>query len=108
MFDNPRKSLHRMEDELLDEELEDILYGNRDEEAEYEEDYEEYRRPRRRPRPRRQQPDFRRAVYEDEDDDESRYMLLPKKKGCKGLVFLAILELIAILAVLGWWVQWLI
>ena len=34
MFDNPRKSLRWMEDELLDEELEDILYGEEDEEEE--------------------------------------------------------------------------
>ena len=54
------------------------------------------------------QQDFHRAVYEDEDDDEDRYMILPKKKGIKGLVFLAVLEIIAILAVLGWWLQWLI
>ena len=99
MFDDPRKSLHWMEDELLDEELEDILYGD-------EEDEEEgYERPRRHGR---KQQDFHRAVYEDEDDDEDRYMLLPKRKGIKGLVFLAVLELIAILAVLGWWLQWLI
>ena len=102
MFDDPRKSLHRIEDELLDEELEDILYGDEENEDEYE---EEYRQPRIR-RGRRQ--DFHRAVYEDEDDDESRYMLLPKRKGIKGLVFLAVLEIIAILAVLGWWLQWLI
>ena len=101
MFDDPRKSLHWMEDELLDEELEDILYGDEDEE-EYE---EEYHQPRIR-RGRKQ--DFHRAVYEDEDDDEDRYMILPKKKGIKGLVFLAVLETIAILAVLGWWLQWLI
>ena len=43
-----------------------------------------------------------------DDDDEDRYMLLPKRKGCKGLVFLAVLELIAILAILGWWLQWLV
>ena len=39
MFDNPRKQLHWMEDELLDDELEDILYG--DEEDEEEEEYEQ-------------------------------------------------------------------
>ena len=99
MFDDPRKSLHWMEDELLDEELEDILYGDEEDEE------EEYERPRRRGRKQR---DFHRAVYEDEDDDEERYMLLPKRNGIKGLVFLAVLELIAILAVLGWWLQWLI
>ena len=97
MFDDPRKSLHRIEDELLDEELEDILYG--DEEEEF---AQEYRQPRIRRGRRR---DFSRAVYEDEDDDEDRYMILPKKKGIKGLVFLAALEILAILAVLGWWLQ---
>ena len=102
MFDDPRKSLHRIEDELLDEELEDILYGDEENEDEYE---EEYRQPRARKGGRR---DFHRTVYEDEDDDEDRYMLLPKRKGIKGLVFLAVLEIIAIRAVLGWWLQWLI
>ena len=100
MFDNPRKQLHWMEDELLDDELEDILYGDEEDEEE-----EEYEQPRRR---RRKKQDFHRAVYEDEDDDESRYMLLPKRKGCKGLAFLALLEIIAILDVVGWWLQWLI
>ena len=101
MFDDPRKSLRWMEDELLDEELEDILYGD-EEDEEYE---ETYRQPRIR---KGRQQDFHRAVYEDEDDDEDRYMILPKKKGIKGLVFLAVLEIIAILAVLGWRLQWLI
>lgn len=97
MFDNPREKLDWMEDELLDEELEEILYG--------EDEEEEMERPRRRSR---RPADFGRAVYEDEDDDEDRYMLLPKRKGIKGLVFLAVLETIAILAILGWWLQWLI
>ena len=109
MFDDPRKSLHRIEDELLDEELEDILYGGRDNEEEYEDEYEEeeeeYEEPPRRRR-RRQKRKLRPVEYE--DDDEDRYMILPKKKGIKGLVFLAALETIAILAVLGWWLQWLI
>ena len=102
MFDDPRKNLRRMEDALLDEELEEILYGEEEDDEEY---AESYRQPRIRKGKRQ---DFHRAVYEDEDDDEDRYMLLPKKKGIKGLVFLAVLELIAILAVLGWWLQWLI
>ena len=99
MFDDPRKSLHRIEDELLDEELEDILYGDEEDEE------EEYERPRRRGRKQR---DFHRAVYEDEDDDEERYMLLPRRKGTGWLKFLALLEIIAILASVGWWLQWLI
>ena len=50
MFDNPRKSLRWMEDELLDEELEDILYGGEEDEddEEYEEEYEEPPRRGRR------------------------------------------------------------
>ena len=34
VFDDPRKSLRRIENELLDEELEDILYGDDDEDDE--------------------------------------------------------------------------
>ena len=52
MFDDPRKSLHWMEDELLDDELEDILYGDEEDEKE-----EEYEQPRRR---RRKKQDFHR------------------------------------------------
>lgn len=108
MFDNPRNRLEWLEDELLDNELEEILYGEGDEECDEEEcDEEEYEEEKPRRRCRRAA-DFNRAVYEDEDDDESRYMLLPKRKGIKGLVFLAVLEVIGILAILGWWLQWLI
>ena len=32
MFDNPRSELDWLEDELLDEELEEILYGSDDDE----------------------------------------------------------------------------
>ena len=101
MFDDPRKSLRWMEDELLDEELEDILYGD-EEDEEYE---ETYRQPRIR---KGRQQDFHRAVYEDEDDDEDRYMILPKKKGIKGLLFLIFLALIAAGLYIFWWMGWLV
>lgn len=89
MFDNPRQKLDWLEEELLDDELEEILYGEEDADA-------------------RGPAEFHRAVYADEDDDEERYVLLPKRKGIKGLVFLAVLEVLGILAILGWWLQWLI
>ena len=79
MFDNPRKRLDWLEDELLDDELEDILYGNaEDEEPEDEEPEEE------RPRHRRRDADFHRAVYEDEDDDEERICFCPGARAPDG------------------------
>ena len=104
MFDDPKERLDWLDDELLGAELMDILYGDGEESGEYEEspEEEEYEEP-----PRRGRKEKRRRVELD-DDDEDRYMLLPKRKGCKGLVFLAVLELIAILAILGWWLQWLV
>ena len=89
MFDNPRQKLDWLEEELLDDELEEILYGDEDTDT-------------------GRTAEFHRAVYADEDDDEERYVLLPKRKGIKGLVFLAVLEILGILAILGWWLQWLI
>ena len=90
-FDDPGKALQQMEDELLEEDVD--------------EDGEDFPvLTRRDSRPVNYAVDFDRTVY----DDEERYMLLPKKKGIKGLVFLACLEILAILAILGWWLQWLI
>ena len=110
MFDNPRSELDWLEDELLDEELEEILYGSGEDDEEYDEydeDDAEAEYAQAKPRSRRREKKRRRTVYPDEDDEE-RYMLLPKRKGIKGLVFLAVLELIGILAIIGWWLQWLI
>ena len=42
------------------------------------------------------------------DPIEERSMPVYKKKGIKGLVVLACLEIIGILAIIGWWLQWLI
>lgn len=125
--------LHRMEEELLEEdedEIFDAFSGEFEEEAaddfeadsdealwlhniqgllNDEEDWEEEEEiPLRRRRRGNFAPDFSRTVYEDEEDDESRYIPVPRKKGIKGLVFLAFLEILGILAVIGWWLQWLI
>lgn len=51
--------------------------------------------------------DSARAIYEDEDYDEPDYAPPVKKKGIGGLVILALLEIAGILAIIGWWKQWL-
>ena len=60
--------------------------------------------------------DFSRTVYADETPvpqakptrAEKKSKPAPKKKGIKGLVFLALLETFGILAIIGWWLRWLI
>ena len=42
------------------------------------------------------------------DPIEERSAPVVKRKGIKGYVFLAVLEIIGILLVMGWWLQWLI
>ncbi|HIR30618.1 MAG TPA: hypothetical protein IAB83_01215 [Candidatus Faecousia faecavium] len=54
----------------------------------------------------------KRSVYEEEeyeqlDEDAAVFDDDYKEKGIGGLVFLAILEIIGILAVVRWWIQWL-
>lgn len=84
MFDDPGKNLRQMQEELLSEEFD-----------EFEDEYEP--------------PDYGRTVYEEEeyDADAAIYVEEPKKKGIGGLLLLAILEVAAILAIVGWWLQWL-
>ena len=42
------------------------------------------------------------------DPIEQRSAPVVKSKGIKGYVFLAVLEILGILLVMGWWLQWLI
>lgn len=49
-----------------------------------------------------------RQTYEYLYPMEERSIAPQKKKGLKGLTILAILEIIAIFCVLGWWLQWLV
>ena len=128
MFDNPRRELEWLEEELLAAEEEEV--PEEDDEEYYDEDFlsdgshqdpeddwledveallepdEPERRPRRRKNPA---VDFPRAVYDDEELDESAAVFDndPPPKGIGGLVFLAILEVLGILAVVGWWLKWL-
>ena len=62
--------------------------------------------------------DSSRTVYADETPvpeekptraaKKTRQAAPVKKKGIKGLVFLAVLETMGILAIIGWWLRWLI
>lgn len=116
MFDDPGKELRRMKDELLAAEYE--------EEAEYEdEDWleeakeligeEEFpiRNHANGYGTRNYAVDFNRMVYDDEELDETAAVFAEepeKKKGIGGLVLLALLELLGILAIVWWWVRWLL
>ena len=134
MFDDPKKELRRLQDELLaaeaeeewvDDDLEGIEelledYGEEAEESyeayfeeNYEDEYEEFRRP---PVYRNYANGYGRRGAEPEEDDEDAALYTdvftekpakPKEKGVRGLVILACLETLAILAVVGWWIAWL-
>jgi len=101
MFDNPKKELERLEQQLLaaEESAAEDLDGFSDEiydEIDIEESYELSRRS---------------AGFDIQDDlyemDASRYVPAPKKKGIGGLLLIAILELGLAVALIAWWMGWL-
>lgn len=118
MFDDPRKALQRLQDELLaaeepeetEEEWEDEDEEEEDPDTALEEmrdlltreDWEETRR----------EPLARSYVPEEAEDDDEEESPLPrrrnarKEKGMGGLVAALILETIALLAVFLWWLLW--
>ena len=120
MFDDPKNTLRRMEEELRAAEYEEEA------EPEYEDDDwladakaligEDEEIPIRNhangygTRPRNYAMYDNREVYDEElDDDAVLYAEEPrKKKGIGGLVLLALLEVLGILAVLWWWARWLL
>ena len=85
MFDNPKKELERLEQQLLAAE-EDV-------DAESAEEFDEL---------------FCDEIYEDSEEeyvmDEDRYVP-PKKKGIQGLLIIACLEIAAIIALALWWLE---
>ena len=125
MFDDPKNTLRRMEEELRAAEYEE-------EEAEPDDGFgyaddswleeakaligEDEEIPIRNhangygARPRNYAMYDNREVYDEELDDAAvLYAQEPrKKKGIGGLVLLALLEVLGILAVLWWWVRWLL
>ena len=129
MFDNPRKELQRLQEQLLaeeEEELEELIeeYGEEDYEEFFEENYEEEYR---------QEPFYRNYAngyreksifdeiehaFEEEDDEEPFALFTEEKRGLfgrrkkvkskkgsnKGLKTILLLEIIGILCLLIWWV----
>ena len=97
------EDLQWLEDELLEEETDEEEFDEED--SEEEEDCQ----PLIRRRSRRS----RAAVYADErqlGEDDAVFVEKKKKRKVKGLrklKFLALLELVGILAVLWWWIKWL-
>lgn len=95
MADMRKQYLRQLEDELLEEEPEDLL----DEDDDLPERPYDHRRIRA---------DFGRMSYEDDSYEANAvYDEGPRPKGAAGLVFLAILELLGIAAIIGWWIKWL-
>lgn len=128
MFDDPKKELRRLEQELLAAEYEEEPEEQEEEFGSgfaFEEDDwlqeaktligEEEEIPIRNhangygTRPRNYAVDFDRTVYDDEEMDEDKAVFVdePKPKGIGGLVLLALLEVLGIVAIVWWWIQWL-
>ena len=96
-----RERLYWLQEELNEEDR--ALLFDTDEE----EDEPEYIAPPRRGRLSRAEKQERQRLQA-LDPIEERSMPVYKKKGIKGYVILAVLEIIGIFAVIGWWLQWLI
>lgn len=127
-FDDASRSLHRLERQLYqaeygDEEDEDLEYDDEEEydeysdeeDEDYEEDYEEYDdeddeyEEEADPRAYRRQPGrhsaFRRDGYDRFDEDAA---MAPRQNRRVGkLLLLAMVEILAIIAIIRWWIQWL-
>ena len=94
-----RRQLYWLNEELTEEERE-LLFEEGEEEPEFIE-------PPRRGRLTRAERSERQKMQQ-LDPIEQRSAPVVKRKGIKGYVFLAVLEIIGILLVMGWWLQWLI
>ena len=96
----------------MDRELRDRLYWlneeltEEDRELLFDEEEDFIPPPRHRKSSRAEM--FERQKLEELDPMDSRSAPVVKKKGIKGFVFLAVLEILAILTIIGWWIQWLI
>lgn len=94
-----RQQLYWLNQELTEEDRE-LLFDEEEEEPEF------------IPPPRHRKPSraerFERQKLEELDPMDNRSAPVVKKKGIRGFVFLAVLEILAILTIIGWWLQWLI
>ena len=130
MFDNPNKELQRLQAQLLSEEEEELdelmdAYTQEDYQELFEEDYEEecsqepyFRGYVKAEREKRIFDEIQHA-FEEEDEEEPFALFVEEKRGLfgrkkrvpvqekkqnKGLKIMLLLEIIAILCVLIWWV----
>ena len=93
-----RNRLYRLNEELTEDDRE-LLFG--------EEEEEEILPPRRGHRTSYAERSERQKLQE-LDPIEDRSVPVMKKRGIGGYALLAVLEILAILLVIGWWLQWLI
>lgn len=109
-----RDRLYWLEEELLEEEPSDMSSLDLDAILEgidlndYEEEPVQEAPPRRGKQKLSRAEKIEQQTYEEAYPMEERSVAPQKKKGVKGLVILAVLEIIAIFCVLGWWLQWLV
>lgn len=134
-YDDTRNSLYWLEEELLAAEAEELEEEyEEDGEYEYEDEYEDgqedsddddlmarvdrliqedvpsrTRATHSRRKRKWETADFSRTAYDSGEfgEDSAVFIDPPRKKGIFGYLILAILELLAILAIVRWWLQWL-
>ena len=101
MFDNPKKELERLEQQLLAAEAAD---EEGDLEDLYEEEYDDFgAEDEELMELLGRSAGFDADIQEDYTMDEDRYVAPNKKKGIRGLLVIACLEAIAIIALAAWW-----
>ena len=139
MFDDPKKELRRLQEELLAAEEEEVYEEEPDYdwEPDLDDELADIKALLNNGANTRQEPAYRnyannygetsgqfangyrnfsQELLDEEDDDPSALYMddyrtsrkKPKEKGIRGLVILACLETLGILAILGWWVIWLL
>lgn len=115
MFDNPQRDLQRLQQELMAAEHPEWEAEEEDEEEEPEEDSEvvyhemkaflareDWEEEEREPLYR----SYTEEAFDEEDWEEEYAEPAPKKKGTGGLIAAIILEALAVLAMVMWWLLW--
>ena len=108
MFDNPKKALERLQEELLAaeshdpvEDFEDEIFDSPQQDDFLDDELYAVLYDDRKP--------SRRSVGFEEDYamNSDRYVPAPKKKGIGGMIFLGFLELVLAVVLFAWWQGWL-
>ena len=108
MFDDPKKALERLQEELLAaeshdpaEDFEDEIFDSSQQDELLDDElyavlYDDRKLSRRSA-----------GFEEDYEMNSDRYVPAPKKKGIGGMIFLAFLELLLAIVLFAWWQGWL-